>query len=187
MKHTQNEKGFSIVEILIVIVIVIAMAAGGYLVYKDHHKTVASAALSTATTTTKSTSSTTTTFKVSELGIELLNVPVSISDLTYAIVQNDSYGIQAQFSTTSLSNLDKRCSPSLAGEDGGLTRIPGTYDTANPPEESDFIKQFSGFWINYIQPAGTCSSSSKTMSLEISQTSTFQTLVTNASNIEAIQ
>lgn len=64
-KISENEKGFSAVEVVLVLVIVVLIGTVGWLVYKNHHKTTTTAFTATTATkpaeTTKSTSTTTQT------------------------------------------------------------------------------------------------------------------------------
>ena len=126
----------------------------GYIVYRNHHKTTVATKTTTSTTSTpKATTSQTDTLKIPELGIQIVNIPSSISDLNYAITGKDSTGGSiAEISTASLSKLDQSCSPTgKVSADGTLASYTGIYDANSVPEDNTaFVKQFSGFWICFI-------------------------------------
>ncbi len=203
-KLRNNEKGFGVVEGLLIVAVVVLLGVVGYMVYKNHHKTTTVSATKTTTSSTKpATSSTskstapsttttpqTATLKIPELGIQIVNIPSSISDLNYAITGKDSTGGSiAEISTVSLSKLDPSCSPTgHVSADGTLASYEGTYDSSSAPlDNTAFVKQFNGFWIAYSHPESQCSNTASTEALHVSQTATFQTLATNPANIEAMQ
>jgi len=130
-------------------------------------------------------------FKLSELGIQIVNVPASISDLNYAANPagtDPSDYVSAAISTLSLSKLDPSCSPSgNVSPDGSLFKVSGTYSSQQKyARYFQFVKQFGNFWIGYQHPQSTCSANASTEAIHVSQTSTLQTLVTNPSNLEAL-
>ncbi|GEM_PF-1950596 len=193
-KFRQNQTG-SVVIVVLALVIVALTGAVGYLVYQNQHKaaqasTPTTAAVPKTTTTPTAPTKTTpspTTFKVPELGIQLLNVPTTINDLNYAVTINSSTLSSALFSTISLSNLDKGCSPTGIVSNGALGRNKGTFDVNNDGLFTTFVKQFPGFWISYEHPQAACSDNPAAETLHASQTTIFQKLVMNPANIEAIQ
>jgi hypothetical protein len=65
-KIPKNEKGFSVVEVVLMVVVMALIGTAGWLVYKNHHKTtmpMANTSTNILTTTTKTSISTTTTSK----------------------------------------------------------------------------------------------------------------------------
>jgi prepilin-type N-terminal cleavage/methylation domain-containing protein len=57
----KNEKGFSVLEIIIVLIVVGLIGVAGYMVYKNHNRATDTSATTTNTTTTKPNTSTPTT------------------------------------------------------------------------------------------------------------------------------
>jgi hypothetical protein len=151
----------------------------------------ASAPAKTTPTPTSTPTPATTSFKLSELGIQIVNVPASISDLNFAINPggtDPSDYISAKISTLSLSKLDQNCSPSgNVSPDGSLFKVDGTYSSQQKyARYFQFVKQFGSFWIGYQHPQSTCSANASTEAIHTSQTSALQTLVTNPSNLETL-
>ncbi len=153
--NTNNNKGFTLVEVLLLIVVLILVGGLGYLGYKQvNKKSTTSTSTTTATTTKTTTPATTPTpnqniVKIPELGIQI-TVPDSLKDLTYSAAKNESGEAIANFSTTSLTNLDAACS----GQLGTLTQIKGQYGA---PEGPGLVKQFSTFYIAYDTSMSQCS------------------------------
>lgn len=197
-----NQSGFSAVEGILIIAVVVLVGVVGYMVYKNHYKATQSAPTVANTSSTAPRKTTTpptaqpvvddkSTFKITELGIKLVNVPSILSDLNYAVdVDGKQDGSTfAQFSTISLSKLDKSCSPTgKVSDDGGLSKIIGKYDPNAPVGGSpaSFVKQFSSFYISYAHPQAACSNNSATEAIHESQMKAFQALATNPSNIEQL-
>ena len=120
--------------------------------------------------------------KISQLGIELVNIPASLQDLEYTI----RGGSIADFSTTTLTSLDSGCASSNVGA-GTLAIYTGKYDKASAPVDNEaFVKQFANFWVGNSHPEAYCSSNADTQSLQTSQMAEFQALAANPSNIQLI-
>jgi len=154
--NTNNNKGFTLVEVLLLIVVLILVGGLGYLGYKQvNKKSTTNTSSTTAATTTKTTTSATTStpnqniVKIPELGIQII-VPDSLKDLTYAAAKNEYGNAVAYFSTTTLTNLDAACSGKL----GALTQIKGQY---GQPGDGGLVKQFSAFWISGFTAQSQCS------------------------------
>jgi hypothetical protein len=107
-------------------------------------------------------------------------------DVDIFVHGNDPKGYtSADFSTVTLTNLDKNCSPTgNVSDDGVLTRIEGTHTYL---QYFYLVKQFDGFWIGYQHPQSGCSQNENTEAIHMSQTAAFQTLVKDPSNIIASQ
>jgi hypothetical protein len=99
-------------------------------------------------------------FTIPQLGIEL-TVPASLKTLTYYYASSTS-GKVADLSTTTLADLNSGCAETLAKDTGngdalgGLFRGTGTGTTS---EDVTVVKQFSGYYIAYVQPQDTCANS----------------------------
>jgi prepilin-type N-terminal cleavage/methylation domain-containing protein len=106
-----DQKGFSVVEILIVLVIVGFLGAVGWLVYKDHHKDLKSSVSSTQNTTTTSSSSQ--VVKIPQLGVEI-TVSGNIGKVDYSM-QGIAPALYANLSTDRLSAIDSNCSDTNSG------------------------------------------------------------------------
>jgi Tfp pilus assembly protein PilV len=160
--NTNNNKGFTLVEVLLLIVVLILVGGLGYLGYKQvNKKSKTSTSSTTAATTTKITTSATTStpnqniVKIPELGIQI-TVPDSIKDLTYKAENMD--GVEyASFSTTTVTNLDAACS-ATNGAIGRLSKTSGQYSSIGTNGESgSLVKQFSTFYILFVSPQSACS------------------------------
>jgi Tfp pilus assembly major pilin PilA len=156
--NTNNNKGFTLVEVLLLIVVLILVGGLGYLGYKQVNKksttSTSSTTASTATTTKTTTPATTPTpnqniVKIPELGIQI-TVPDRLKDLTYVASKTEFGNAVAYFSTTTLTNLDAACSGKL----GALTQIKGQY---GQPGDGGLVKQFSAFWISGFTAQSQCS------------------------------
>ena len=200
-----NEKGIGAIQVLLVLGLVIIIGFVGWYVW--YTQSIARNAQTTAATATKPYVTTSpkgnqnptvpiaksSLFKVPELGIQIINIPSSLSDLNYAVNVNGTQpnATYAYFSTISLSNLDKSCSPTgHVSENGALSVSKGTYNSAtdlqgNSPDQ--FVKQMKGFWISYGHPQAACSNSATTEALHVTQTKAFRDLVSNPANIETLQ
>jgi hypothetical protein len=212
-KLNKNESGFSIIEILLVLVVVATIGLIGWMVYDNHRQvhlpTPTPAGNTLPTKSSKASQSTAATnegtvtsagiFEIPPLGIEITNVPTSLSDLEYGGVSSGS-GVDpnnktttpvkltgAYFSTSSLASLDSECLAS-DGPIGTLGRADGTYVNNDPEDDTFFVKQFNGFYITYSHPQYNCykSTSSAAENLQQSQTSTLETLITNPANLQPI-
>ncbi len=210
-KLSSNQQGFSAIEAILIIVIVGLVGFTGWYVYHAQQTTNKALAPSTSTTPkfkkitktvsskpSPTTTSRATTFKISELGIELVKVPPSIADLTdYEFASSTGVdsnntttspvkSVSVQFSTQSLSSADPACSAKDGTSIGALARTNGTYVNKGPKDDTAFVKQFSGFYITYSHPQAACSNSSSAEALHQTQTTTFQTLALNAENLQAL-
>jgi uncharacterized protein (UPF0333 family) len=204
-KLSLNTKGFAPLILLAAVAAVLVVGGTGVYVYHKNHKAQTPASVSTtakntvsgsnsksSTGTNSNTSTVTSTpttdasmFKVSQLGIEIINVPASIQDLTDSVVDgSDSTSTGVTFSTQSLSNLSSSCTADNGGF-GSLTQMSGTYSSTQQ-YHIVFVKQFSGFWIGYEAPSAPCSSDDQAQSLDGSQRQTFGDLVTNPANLQPI-
>jgi len=156
---TNNNKGFTLVEVLLLIAVLILVGGLGYLGYKQVNKKSSTSTSSTATTTKTTTPATTPTpnqniVKIPEMGIQI-TVPDSIKDLTYKAVNVD--GVEyTSFSTTTVTNLDAACS-ATNGAIGGLVKASGQYSSIGTNEALSLVKQFSTFYILFGSPQSTCS------------------------------
>jgi Tfp pilus assembly protein PilX len=193
----KNETGFSAVEVLLVLIIFALVGVMGFMVYNNHKKpTTTNATTKTATAKTAAPAAQIATFKIPELGIQLTNIPSTITNLTYYAnapssgvdpnntTMSQETSVSALFSTQSLTSDDSACS-AQNGAIGVLARTDGTY-IDNQPTDMVFVKQFDGFYIAYNHPQDACSDNSNAEALYVSQTAAFQTLVTDAANIEAL-
>jgi hypothetical protein len=202
-KLQKNQSGFSAIEALLILVIVGILGFTGWFVWQAKQNTdksltpnssttpvIKKKTTTNATSPTKPSPATSATFKIPELGIQIVNVPSSINDLNYAINPNGaaSGDTIAEISTITLSKLDPQCSPTgHVSAVGTLASIKGTYDpNSGPQDNTAFVKQFSGFWISYSHPESQCSDNSTTEALHVSQTATFDTLATNPANLQAL-
>ncbi len=181
----RSEQGFGTVEGIAVVIIVVLIGVGGWLIYKNHHQATKPATTTKpAATTTRNTTIDQTVVKVPELGIELVNLPSSIKDLTYKIFSpnaNQTYTI-AEFTTASLVKLDATCTSI-----GNLNRYSGTYDANTDQGPSTFVKQFNGFWIAFVHNGVECSQDPTTLNLQTSQMQTFKDWVVTPANLQAAQ
>lgn len=158
---TNNNKGFTLVEVLLLIVVLILVGGLGYLGYKQVNKKSSTSTSTTTATTTKTTTPATTPtpnqniVKIPELGIQI-TVPDSIKDLTYKAENMD--GVEyTSFSTTTVTNLDAACS-ATNGAIGRLSKTSGQYSSIGTNGESgSLVKQFSTFYILFSSPQSTCS------------------------------
>jgi len=160
--NTNNNKGFTLVEVLLLIVVLILVGGLGYLGYKQVNKKSTTSTSSTNTTTTKATTPTTTPtpnqniIKIPELGIQI-TVPDSLKDLTYT-AKTENGNVVAYFSTTTLDNLGERCSYSAFG---ALEQFKGKYTGLTLPRQefSALVKEFSTFYITHNHGPSVCSES----------------------------
>lgn len=133
---------------------------------------------------------------ISNMGIKIINIPASISDLYYdyssnsEILSGDEY---AAFGTRQLDIASaSTCIPSNHSQGiGKLRKIEGIYDGSGLPSAA-FVKQFTGFFITYSHPQAPCDltdvvSIDKTsvQALFNYQISVFQTLAISPDNIVA--
>ena len=192
-KLPNNQSGFSSIEVVFIFIIVSLISLVGWMVYKDQHKSTGKVnIITTSSNKTATPTADKTIFKIPELGIELINVPVGISDLTYVI---NKYGAgtvvdqnqiikpatNAYLSTESLVKLDSDC---LAGSLGVFSRVNGTYNTNST---FGFLKQFNGFWISFERTHADCGSGPVATALHSSQFNLINTLAENPVNIVAMQ
>jgi len=195
-KLNTNQLGVGAIEAVIFTLLIVAIALLGWKVYDDGKKPKQSANPSTTqtaaktpstkpTTTTPSPAISSTTLKVPELGVQIVNIPSTISDLTYGIASQTGtlFKTQADFSTKSLSSKDSNCS---SGSVGRLFNAQGTYDSATDQGPFTFVKQFSGFWIAYKASGVPCSQDLSTMNLQASQGTAFGKVIADPSNLEAL-
>ena len=208
-KLRQNQHGFSGVEAVLLLVVVGIIGFTG--VYVWHAKNSADKTLTannstvpvfkkkaTPTSVKSGVTAPQTTFAISELGIKIVNVPTSINDLTdYQYASNSSIDpnnttktpvkfTAVQFSTQSLTNADPACSAKTGTSIGALARTNGTYVNNGPVDNGAFVKQFSGFYITYSHPEAVCSNNASAEAIHVSQTATFESLVTNPANLTAL-
>lgn len=193
-QHT-NERGFTALDIILAVVALSAIGVAVYFALLQQSAHVAATAtptptpVKTAASPSPSPTPASQSLVVTELGIQINNVPASLSDLEYAVTLSDSTGKNADFSTAKLSQLDVHCSPTgKVSDDGILSRVNGTYK-ADPQAayQQLFVKQFSGFYISYAHPQAACSDNATTNSLQLAQIGAFQTLVRDPANITAIK
>ncbi|MFC1435703.1 hypothetical protein ACEZDB_34220 [Streptacidiphilus sp. N1-3] len=171
-KLLPNTKGFGLIAVLAFVVVLGVIGGGGAYVYHQNRKAKPAAKASTSkssgTDSTESAPAASTTdpekFKVSQLGIEVNNVPASIRGLTDHVAASDSGGTVLYFSTASLTALDSNCS-AITGSVGSLERISGSY----PPSQdyvAIFVKQLPGFWIGYAASHALCSSNDQVQAVQ---------------------
>jgi hypothetical protein len=201
MKNVKRKSGTTLVKRSLAVIAALLIGAAGWALYGNLYNKPLATAQNAPTespvmsTPTESPSTDTTqpisdarSLNVPELGIKILNIPASISDLSYVINVHgkDPQGYtSADFSTGSLTNLDKNCSPTgNVSDDGVLVRIEGAH-TYQPFYY--LVKQFDGFWIGYEHPQSACSQDQNTEAIHMSQADAFQTLVKDPNNIIALQ
>jgi hypothetical protein len=158
-----NEKGFSVVELLIVILMFVLIGAVGYLVYKDHHTAVPKVVTVTKTTVAKpktskitSTGAATTPsyLAIKEWGVRI-PLSSSISDAYY--YYNNGY---AYLSVQSHNN--DQCAANNVSE-GVMTRFsqsdvdPQTNQTLLSEHTTDAVK-VGNYYYFYTHPQAECSS-----------------------------
>jgi hypothetical protein len=183
--HTlkRNEQGFGAIEALLILVIVILIGVAGWFIYKNHHQ-AAKPVTSTGPAAVTTNSTNPAPIKVPELGVELVNIPASIKDLTYKVLpprSSQSYTTTV-FTTASLTKLDASCTSI-----GNLNRYSGTYDASADQGPFTFIKQFSGFWIAFVHNGVECSQDPTTLNLQTTQMQTFKDWVITPTNLRAAQ
>lgn len=198
-KHKQNENGFGLVEILLSVLVVSVIGFGGYYIYhtntqtkQRHHiisitKKVAASPAQNATTssTTEATVANQTIFKIPRLGIEIINLPSNLSNLTmyYSTSNNTS---SEDFSTTSLTALGTHCSAQGMAL-GELFVTQGIYNSSKDQGPFRFVKQFNGFWVG-AEPNGIpCSSKQTVINIQGNLGTEFYNTVINPANIQLIQ
>ncbi|HEY4963558.1 MAG TPA: hypothetical protein VIH90_02570 [Candidatus Saccharimonadales bacterium] len=157
-----NEKGFSVVELLIVILVLVLIGGVGYLVYKDHKTTVPKVVTVTKTVVlqpkTQSTNTTTTStpsyMVIKEWGVKI-PLTSSISDAYY--YYNNGY---AYLSVQSHSS--DQCAANNVSE-GVITRFsptdidPQTNQTLLSEHTIDAVK-VGNYYYFYTHPQAACSS-----------------------------
>lgn len=123
--------------------------------------------------------------EIPELGITI-NVPDSIKDLSYAIsnvqLKNGQNATLAMFSTTSLAQLDPRCSVS-SGPLGSLEKVSGQYPTSDPYAELNYgrlIKQFSTYYISAGFPQSACSGAPAVQNSQSTDENNFTSSISNS-------
>lgn len=198
-KHKQNEKGFGLVEILLSILVISVIGFGGYYVYhtnaqtKQKHHTVSMpkqvaaspAKNTTIPSTTEATAANQTVFKIPRLGIEIINVPSNLSNLTmYYSTYNNL--LKEDFSTTSLTALGTHCSAQGMAL-GELFVKQGIYNSSKDQGPFRFVKQFNGFWVGAEPNEMPCSSKQTVINMQFSLLNTFYPLITTPANIQLIQ
>jgi hypothetical protein len=198
MKKSRLKSGIIPMKGLLVIIAVLLIGAAGWALYGNvYNKPLATAqnapTESPVTTPTQSPSTDATqsisqarSLDIPQLGIKIVNIPDSLSDLNYVINPHGSAPgyTSAAFSTVTLTNLDSNCSASGPAPNGGLTRGEGEY-SYNP--HIQLLEQFDGFWISYGHPQGVCTTNEQAEVLNVSQTKDTQTLLSNPDNIQLIK
>ena len=140
---------------------------------------------STASSSIASPSSTTATFKLTDIGITLNNVPTTLSGLS----QNYTAATTASvLSTASLTTADANCGPTKGTGIGMITKTTGTYDSKTDTLETNeiFVKQFTGFYVTYTKPSTTCSTLAATNTIQSTQATLLQTLLSTPANVTAL-
>lgn len=176
-----NQRGASILIVILAIVIVGIIAIAGLLIYskkvnptKNATADVTDSAKLKGDPKTKqvepepATEMNKNIVKIPELGIQL-TVPDSIKDLTYkAYTGSEVEGRSAsaaRFSTASLTQLDSKCEPE-AMPLGSISTIQGQYpgdpkDANNIDKYGLLYKQFSAFYVIVGGPQEGCSTNNK--------------------------
>lgn len=181
--------GFAIFEMMIAALVIAIIALGGYYVIKRHHHAADSSSASVSSNvkaiTAPSTTSTTAvsgTLQIPKFGIQLVNIPDSLKDLTYTYYPSntDSNFTEADFTTSSLSTKAPNCSI------GTLDRYPGKYSADKFQGTGNFVKQFKNFWILEVDEGVPCMVSQTTQAMQNEQVTTFKQYVINPDNLQAI-
>ncbi len=191
MSAKSNQNGFSHVESLLILIIVLIIGFIGYYVYTTKQNTGKSLSANTSKAVPKTSGTSTKTkaqnvIKIPELGVELINVPESIKDMTFEISKpgtDQKYTAAALFTTPSLAKLDSRCSI------GGLDNFPGTYNngTGDYPFAT-FAKQFDSFWIASTHSSVPCGEiDTPSFILQTEQIQAYSQLVKTGSNIQILR
>ncbi len=181
-KISNNQKN------LLIILVVLLVLVFGYIIYKSYQ-------------VTSSHSSVSNTFDIPQLGIKIVNIPNSISDLTdaempfspsMAVDKNNTLNkpvqmISFSFSTKKLTSDSSSCSAKNDDGIGFIERINGTYVDRHNNTGYTFVKQFNGFYI--VLPnrgGGVCSNVKSILNLDHSQSVIFNKTVLNPLNIQLL-
>lgn len=180
--------GFVIVELMIAALAIAILVLGGYYVYKQGQKkspaddSSSTSSTGAALTPPPAKSSDQTKFNIPEFGIQLVNVPTSIKDLTYTYYTPSTAAnyTQAVFTTNTLYLKSTGCSI------GELDKYPGKYDANSFKGQGNFIKQFKDFWVIEVDVGVPCRGNQTVLSLQNSQINTFKQYVTNPDNLQLL-
>ena len=200
--HVKKAHGFIFGYIMLV---VLALAVGG--VYYWQHKMYVTAAntakdvsiqLATEQAKTKAltaqvttlnkklvvvvTPPVTTSLKVTELGIQINNVPATLTGLTYTYTKATN---SAVFSTPLLTLADAKCAASTGTGIGKLSSTTGTYSatTTKLPTSQTFVKQLTSSYLTSASTIANCSMTATVNVTQAAQVKLFETLVTTPANI----
>ncbi|HSW79366.1 MAG TPA: prepilin-type N-terminal cleavage/methylation domain-containing protein [Candidatus Saccharimonadales bacterium] len=182
--------GFAVIEMMIAALVIAILVLGSYyFVKRSHHMptvnktpaenfTAANATPPPAPTVSPKTS----TLKIPEFGIQLVNIPDSIKDLTYAFypANTDSNFTEANFTTGVLHTTAPNCSI------GTLDRYPGKYSADKFQGQGNFVKQFKDFWILEVDEGVPCMVNKAAEDMQNNQVITFKQYVTKPDNLQIL-
>ncbi len=140
---------------------------------------------SAASSVVANPSSATTTFKLTDIGITLNNVPSTLSGLNQNYTASTTSSV---LSTASLTSADANCGPTKGTGIGMITKTTGTYDSKTDTLETNesFVKQFTGFYVTYTKPSTSCSTVAATNTIQTTQSGLLQTLLSTPANVTAL-
>jgi hypothetical protein len=99
--------------------------------------------------------------KIPELGVEL-SVPASLTSLTYHY-SSDSLGQTAALSTKTIADASSNCAETAASDVGNGDVLGSLFKglgTAELSKDTTLVRQYSNYYIAYIEPQGACVSGS---------------------------
>lgn len=184
-------------HLLIMIISVLALiSALGFIVWQNFMQSKTAIKKNTNNSTQKTTETLATignVLKIPNLGIEIINIPATISDLNYSYSYHSESNLgSAGFGTKQLDTASMNTCTAGNEDIGSLIKRSGVYDNSELVSQS-FVKQFTDFFINYQHPQGICNldnmigiDATTVTNLRNSQMGTFETLVTNPNNIVAL-
>ncbi len=131
---------------------------------------------------------TVTSLAIPSLGITISNIPEALSGLSDNFTKTSNTDV---FSTATLTTADAKCSATAGIGIGSLVKVTGTYTagTTTLKTGETFVKQLTtgtaGTYLITVKPSGTCSTVTATNTLQTTQATLLQTLLTTPANITA--